>query len=304
MLGQLPFLERLKIKGFEGIKVIGQEFYGNASSSAPFRSLAYLHFESMEEWEEWNICYEGDSFPCLEELFIWGCPTLTMSLPQHLPSLKRLYISRCQNLETLLPKSPVLETIVLGECVKISMKHMPTWSSTETLPPLHVLTLINCPKMESLPQGGLLSHLHYLRIRKCPKVIASRKAWGLHELLSLKEFAVGDDFEDVESFPEEGLLPPNLHSLVFIGCLKLKTINYRGLLHLHSLTSLAFCKCPSLSFEDMPEQGLPRSLSDLRISYRCRLLRQRCQREIGPDWPKISYIPRIIIYDEQQRVEF
>ncbi|XP_054814279.1 putative disease resistance RPP13-like protein 1 [Prosopis cineraria] len=296
MLGQLPILKRLEISRFSGIKVIGQEFYGNASLSDPFPSLTYLSFNSMKEWEEWNICHEGASFPYLEELYISACPRLTTCLPQHLPSLKKLDIRGCQNLETSLPKSPVLEMIHLRGCVKISMKHMPTWSSTEMLPPLHDLTLDSCPEMESLPQGGLLSHLNRLKIRQCPKVIASGKDWGLHELLSLKELEVSDDFEDVESFPEEGLLPPNLHSLVFNKCLKLKTINYRGLLHLHSLTSLEISSCPSLSFQDMPEQGLPRSLSYLHINQGRPLLKKRCKRGTRPDWPKISHIPHIALH--------
>ncbi|XP_054817049.1 putative disease resistance RPP13-like protein 1 [Prosopis cineraria] len=95
MLGQLPFLKRLEIEGFDGIKVIGQEFYGNASSSAPFQSLTYLSFVELKEWEEWD---EGASFPCLEELCLLGCLKLTTSLPQHLPSLKKTRYS-------FLPKS-------------------------------------------------------------------------------------------------------------------------------------------------------------------------------------------------------
>ncbi|KAF7824711.1 putative disease resistance RPP13-like protein 1 [Senna tora] len=205
-LGQLPFLEKLRIFGLDGLRVIGNEFYGsNSSSYAPFRSLSTLGIKDMKELEEWNICYEGDSFPCLQKLFIMNCPKLTL---------------KC---------------------------------------------------------GSLSSSLRFLGIDGCPKLIHSRKDWGLHNLLSLEHILVcNHDFENEESFPEEGLLPPNLRSLELENCSKLKAMNYKGLLHLHSLQSLSFEDCPLLSFENFPDEGLPRSLSELRIMGKCPLLKQRC----------------------------
>ncbi|XP_028782692.1 putative disease resistance RPP13-like protein 1 [Neltuma alba] len=154
-LGQLPSLQKLTINGFDGIKAIGEEFYGNGSLIAPpFPSLSYLKFSYMREWEEWDICYEGKSFPCLEELYIHDCPRLTKSLPQHLTCLKTLDILRCENLAATLPKSSSIERLSLSNCTKISVKDMPTWSISDVLPPLHDLCLWDCPAMESLPQGG------------------------------------------------------------------------------------------------------------------------------------------------------
>ncbi|XP_028783811.1 putative disease resistance RPP13-like protein 1 [Neltuma alba] len=127
--GQLPSLHKLEIQGFVGIKVISEEFYGNGSLIAqPFPSLLYLMFLDMREWEEWDVCYEGEGFPCLEELYIYDCPRLTKSLPQHLPCLKKLDISGCGNLEATLPKSSSMEMLSLSNCRKISVKDIPTWS--------------------------------------------------------------------------------------------------------------------------------------------------------------------------------
>ncbi|KAI9115194.1 hypothetical protein K1719_013513 [Acacia pycnantha] len=291
-LGRLPSLQKLTLRGLNGIKVIGEELYGNGSSIAPFPCLSYLEFYDMRQWEEWDICYECESFPCLEQLHISYCYRLKKSLPQHLPCLKTLSIDGCKNLEATLPKSSCMENLYLCGCEKIKVKDMPIWSSSDVLPPLHDLTLFSCPAMESLPQGGMLSSLRRLSIRYCSsKLMESCRDWGMHELLSLKQLGICG-IEDMECFPEEGLLPPNLQSLSFWSCDNMKRINHRGLVHLHSLTSLSFKYCPNMSFEGMPGDGLPPSLSHLSI-YGCPLLKERCEKEKGPDWPIIAHIPHI-----------
>ncbi|XP_054791090.1 putative disease resistance RPP13-like protein 1 [Prosopis cineraria] len=249
-LGQLPSLEKLEITELHGIKVIGEEFYGNGSSNAPFRCLSYLSFKEMREWEEWNICREDESFPALQQLHIQECPKLRKSLPPHLPCLKRLHIYSCGNLETTLPKSSCMEVITLAGCKKIIVKDVLAWRE-----------LIR-------PSGPMAPY-------------------------ELKEISFSDhDFEDGESFPD--LLPRTVESLSFSGCRNLISIIYRGLLHAPHLTSLSFEDCPDMSFEGMPEDGFPPSLSHLSIQD-CPLLEERCQKETGPDWPKIARIPHVSI---------
>ncbi|XP_054815592.1 putative disease resistance RPP13-like protein 1 isoform X4 [Prosopis cineraria] len=120
-LGQLPFLEKLSIGGFDRITVIGPEFYGSGSSTTPFQSLSQLSICEMKQWEEWNISYEGASFPRLQELFICDCPKLKMPLPQHL-HLKRLEIHECPNLKTPFPKASTMEELCLQDCGKLSVR--------------------------------------------------------------------------------------------------------------------------------------------------------------------------------------
>ncbi|XP_028782588.1 putative disease resistance protein RGA3 [Neltuma alba] len=178
---------------------------------------------------------------------------------------------------------------------------MPTWSSSG-VPSLHELYLDDCPEMEFLPQGSMPSSLQRLSIIGCSKLIESCRDWDLHELLSLKEFKTGGKLEGhIESFPKkEGLLLPNLQSLSFLCCTNLKRINHRGILNLHSLTSSScFFACPSMSFEGMPEDGLPPSLSHLTIGCGCRLLEERCEKEERPDWPKIAHIPHVHVYMDE-----
>lgn len=115
----------------------------------------------------------------------------------------------------------------------------------------------------------------------------------MFELNSLKEFRVSDDFENVESFPEENLLPPTLKSLRLENCSKLRIINYKGLLNLKSLRLLHIEYCPFL--ERLPEEGLPSSLSTLYIRE-CPIVKQRYQKEEGESWNTICHIPDVFIY--------
>ncbi|KAI5342430.1 hypothetical protein L3X38_010305 [Prunus dulcis] len=83
---------------------------------------------------------------------------------------------------------------------------------------------------------------------------------------------------------------PRLQELFLEDCPKL-----RGLGHLTSLQSLHISGCDSIQF--LPEEGLPPSLSFLRISQ-CSVLEKRYQNKAGEDWAKISHIPCIRINDD------
>ncbi|KAK9929318.1 hypothetical protein M0R45_026420 [Rubus argutus] len=158
------------------------------------------------------------------------------------------------------------------------------------LPSLRTIRIFNCPELESFPEGGLPCKLETLEISRCAKLVETRMQWGLLQLTSLRH--LGFDFEnceeEIDSFPEEGLLPTTLTSLEFGGLSNLKTINSKELKSLISLQSLKIYNCPELLC--LPDDGLPISLSHLRI-YGCPLVRQRCKKDKGEDWPKISHIP-------------
>ncbi|PNX70151.1 putative CC-NBS-LRR resistance protein, partial [Trifolium pratense] len=67
----------------------------------------------MSEWKEW-LCLEG--FPLLQELCIKHCPKLKSALPQQLPSLQKLEIIDCQELETSIPKAGIISELELKRC--------------------------------------------------------------------------------------------------------------------------------------------------------------------------------------------
>jgi Leucine-rich repeat (LRR) protein len=160
------------------------------------------------------------------------------------------------------------------------------------LPSLSHLEIRDCLELELCPEGGFPSKLQSLEIWKCNKLIAGLMQWGLQTLPSLSRFTIGGH-ENVESFPEEMLLPSSLTSLHIYDLEHVKSLDYKGLQHLTSLTELVISSCPLI--ESMPEEGLPSSLFSLEIKY-CPMLSESCEREKGKDWPKISHIPRIVIF--------
>ncbi|KAF7824701.1 putative disease resistance RPP13-like protein 1 [Senna tora] len=211
----------------------------------------------------------GHSFRRLGELYIRDCPKLRKSLPQQLPRLNWLSIKGCTNLETWDGN--------MATCSK------ETYTSSGVS-----MILEDCPHLT------FLSSLCSLIVGGFPKLIASWKDWGVHNLLSFEAIQVcDDDIENVESFPAA----PNLRFLEFRYCSKLKAINYMALRDLQSLRSLIFGGCPLMSFENFPddEQAFPISLSELCIWGNCPLLKERCEKEKGQDWSKVSHIPLISI---------
>ncbi|MCH99091.1 CC-NBS-LRR resistance protein, partial [Trifolium medium] len=122
-LGQFTSLKKLSISDCDGIEIIGTDFYGYNSSNVPFRSLETLRFEHMSEWKEW-LSLEG--FPLLQDLCIKHCPKLKSSLPQHLPSLQKLEIIDCQELEASIPKADNISELELKRCDEILINELPS----------------------------------------------------------------------------------------------------------------------------------------------------------------------------------
>ncbi|XP_062173711.1 putative disease resistance RPP13-like protein 1 [Alnus glutinosa] len=94
-VGQLPSLKHLLIKGMASVTNIGRDFCGDGCLQ-PFRSLETLHFENMQEWENWIPCEE-------------------------IPKLRKLSIERCPKLVGKLPNLPLLENIVINECKQLAI---------------------------------------------------------------------------------------------------------------------------------------------------------------------------------------
>ncbi|PRQ57570.1 putative leucine-rich repeat domain, L domain-containing protein [Rosa chinensis] len=143
---------------------------------------------------------------------------------------------------------------------------------------------------------------------------------GLRTLTSLERLELEFDCDEkVDWFAEEeeeGLFPSTLRSLQ-IGRLNCETIDgAKWFGHLNSVQELEIWNCPALrcwsdsglptslqsfkivgcpALQCLPDSRLPSSLSDLRI-HGCPLLKKRCQRETGEDWPKIAHIKCISIW--------
>uniref|UniRef100_A0A2N9HT37 Disease resistance R13L4/SHOC-2-like LRR domain-containing protein n=1 Tax=Fagus sylvatica TaxID=28930 RepID=A0A2N9HT37_FAGSY len=257
----LPCLKKLKIKGFKGEKV-GPEFYENDSSviEPRFRSLEYLSFVDMQEWQEWVI-FDGEVFPCLQELYIYDCPKLSRGLPNELPSLTKLEIKNCRQLVASLPKAschyyPSLESIYIN-----GDGHHSLWSfPLELFSKLKSISMWNCENLNSFSASGCHPNLTSLTIHNCPNFVSffsgeklKSLPEGMHALLPALVTLRLERCPELESFPEEGW----------------------GLLT--AMSSSAYQK------------------------KACPMLEKRCEEEKGEDWDKIAAIPYIWIKNREIR---
>ncbi|WVZ01692.1 hypothetical protein V8G54_022498 [Vigna mungo] len=334
-LGLLPFLNYLKISGFDETVSIDADFHGNNSSS--FKSLDTLYFSDMRQWEKWDCQAVTGSFPCLEVFSIENCPKLKGHLPKFV-ALKTLRVVDCEQLEALislrveelsvcsdlesisddyvslrifpldffpttlrtleLSGFPNLQMIsqnhVQNHLEYLTIKECPKLESLPAnmhmlLPSLRYLTIKECPRLESFSDGGLPLNLKFITLKNCFRLVGSLKR-ALGDSPSLTTLSIGK--VEAECFPDEGLLPLSLTQLIINDCPNLKKLNYKGLLELSSLEQLRLWECPNL--QCLPEEGLPKSISLFEISN-CPLLKQRCHKEGGEDWEKISHIPHVFL---------
>ncbi|XP_028960597.1 putative disease resistance protein At3g14460 [Malus domestica] len=239
-----------------------------------------------------------DYFPRVKELKLYNCRNLesfTYSQDSESPiilSLSSLRIFNCPNFVSF-PDGGLYapNLIVLNISESYKLRSLPEHMCT-SLSSLQAVILEYCSELESFPEGGLPSNLDMLRIFGSKKLIANRMHWGLDRLICLRYLAFSfDECEDVVSFPEEGLLPTILTTLCIFNSPNLKILDSKGFQNLTALQHLFIDGCNEL--ECLPE-GLPTSLSHLDIN-KCPLLTQRCQNEIGEDWPKISHITRVTV---------
>ncbi|KAF8036770.1 hypothetical protein BT93_C2473 [Corymbia citriodora subsp. variegata] len=298
-LGQLTSLEKLIIKGFDGVTRVGTEF--NGSNCIPFQSLKYLEFADMCNWKEWAsfaIQTGGLAFAHLQELCIRNCPKLSAGLPNHLPSLSALFIEKCPQLTSSLPFAPLLRKINLDDCGKVSgveplvngtelqdmeIKNLSTLPLRFLPPSMTRLNLEDSHEIE-LPMHRCHESLQYLNLkRSCDSLISfpleifpSLKNIQLVENEKLEHLSNADgsplllhsmyisDCPEFRSFPAGGLAAPFLTSLELNDCYQLKYLpaNMQDLLP--SLRSLKISSCPQL--ESFPEQGLPSKLVALSVS--------------------------------------
>ncbi|CAN6566971.1 unnamed protein product [Malus baccata var. baccata] len=278
-VGRLPALRTLYIEGMKTVVSIGVEFYGGngASLSQPFQSLKNLEFKEMPEWEEWlSSPGRGQSpdFPRLELLILVNCPKLKGNLPDHLPSLKELWVSDCgvlheratrtrwipwslivntdslrQSLEKLnIVRCPglssLLETESLSSLQRLGVQF---FSRTDCLQPhfsscLRELSLVNCASLLSFPRNGLPTSLTYLRIENC-----RRLEFLSHEMMakltSLRRLELRDSCDSLKSFPL-GVFP-KLSTLNIWGSKNLVSFPHGGL-RTPKLALFAVLRCENL----------------------------------------------------------
>jgi len=77
------------------------------------------------------------------------------------------------------------------------------------LPSLKRLSIVDCPRVESFPEGGLPSNLNHMRLNHCSRLVGSLKG-AFRDSSSLQSLCIKE--VDMESFTEEGCF----HSLLLL----------------------------------------------------------------------------------------
>ncbi|KAG6628438.1 hypothetical protein CIPAW_14G013300 [Carya illinoinensis] len=210
---------------------------------------------------EWDNCIvklvdDGivDFNKCLQELRIYSCSSLMSLLKNDLrSSLKVLEINDCDSLVSFpLDLFQNLKSIQIKRCRKLKSfdlntpeqhgdHHLVKGGMRIFLQSLCYLELVDCPEVESFPEGDLPSNLKQIVICRCKKLIANWKERDLQILPSLEwlEIIWDDKLEDdVKSFPERLLLPTTLTNLKISSFGNLESLDNKGFERLASLVQL------------------------------------------------------------------
>ncbi|KAB2622267.1 disease resistance protein RGA3 [Pyrus ussuriensis x Pyrus communis] len=265
----------------------------------------------------------------LEMLYVRGCSSLELVPDMHtLTSLCELSIDGCPQLSSLpnglehCTSLQILESILtlqgcrslrkleIGGCDGGTSQLV---TELEYCTSLHSLSIRGCESLAHFPDGlQLSSSLEILSINRCPNL---ETIPSLGNLTCLKKFEIGGFWKELDSFPPFQVLP-QLERLSLWGWRKLKSLpeqvqHFTSLAHLDifefegmealpewlgnlaSLESLHIWGCRNLMY--LPTVEAMKCLAKLEhITFSdCPLLKENCNKDNGPEWPKISHIPEI-----------
>ncbi|KAJ1413507.1 Virus X resistance protein-like, coiled-coil domain [Sesbania bispinosa] len=144
-----------------------------------------------------------------------GCDSLKTFPLDIFPKLQSLWLEECSNLEMISQKhsQTSLTDLRIGECPKFVLPKF-------VFPSLAQLRIRDCPQVESFSDGGLPPKLKLLFLWSCSQLLIVSLKWALATNTCLRGLVISG--VDVESFPDEGLLPLSLASLHILNCPNLK----------------------------------------------------------------------------------
>ncbi|KAL6135603.1 hypothetical protein ACLB2K_067830 [Fragaria x ananassa] len=302
----LPSLRELIITFCEGLSALPSGIENCTSLEllrvTSCRNLATISFTrvlpSLRELRiEWSLPSGIENCTSLELLEVCWCHNLaTISFTRVLPSLRKLQVKRCYNLSCL--------------------------AVPEYCPSLQELSIVYCPGLQSLPDFRSFTSLRGLCIGGCAGIeslVSEFLQTGLSCLARLEDLGLGPFREDLDSFPDFQVPSQQLVSLQLKGWPKLKSLpqqvqhltsltrlsidSFKGvetlpewLGNLASLVKLSINWCANLKY--LPSLEAMQRLTKLQLLYvhRCPLLKERCTKDSGEEWPKISHIRDLKIW--------
>ncbi|XP_057248430.1 putative disease resistance RPP13-like protein 1 [Beta vulgaris subsp. vulgaris] len=289
-LGNLPLLTYLKVEGMEGIKQVGEEFYGAPSSSVPFKALRGLSFMKIKNWEKWthSPVDNNRAFPCLEHLLVKDCESLQGDLPPHMPSLKMLKIETCKDLSISLPSLPLLEELKVDRCRVLS-------TSADVIFCSKMMNLSYISEIVGFP--GYCPHLrgeldvlrcHFLStIAQIPTMFRQVKIRRCDELKSV-EFEISTssscpkklEVVDCKSLVAITKIPLTLRILKIVICKKLEVVEFHKLDYSSSSSSSVGSRGEAASDEvasiSMQDSAIPLTQPPSQLAYLIKLSIYKC----------------------------
>ncbi|KAL6289685.1 hypothetical protein ACE6H2_007195 [Prunus campanulata] len=276
-------------------------------------SLCKLNITGCPELS--SLPSELDDCTSLQELAISNCDMLTSGLIHSLSSLRKLsifgYSSSAKSVPSLLGFTCLRE-------LRIEDSHELTSLPVglESCSSLEVLTISKLPNVEYIPSLDNLTNLQELRIYCCDGLKSLPSGLAITSCLAhLRVVEIGGFWKELDSFPAFQVIS-QLKSLILWGWPKLKSLpeqfqHFTSLIFfkvesfdgmealpewLRNLTSLKYLdiyRCKNMMY--LPTLEAMQCLTKLNSIeiYDCPLLKERCNKKSGSEWPKISHIPRI-----------
>ncbi|KAK9989348.1 hypothetical protein SO802_029587 [Lithocarpus litseifolius] len=200
------------------------------------------------------------------------------------PSIETLILHNCQNLKGWWRRDKGNEATTTSTISSSSTNHYHQHITLPSFPRLSYLWLLNCPKMTCMPLF--------------PNLEQGLNLWNsslkaLEETIEMNTGGRASSFPSSSSSSSSSFSPPlsKLKKLYLRHMQELESLP--EVKNLTSLERLEILWCPNL--KSLPE-GMSHLtfLQTLEISG-CPQLKQRCEKENGEDWDKISHIPNLYI---------
>lgn len=274
-LGHLPALKVIEIVGWDNLECIGPEFFGYNDEGAPdavvfpkLRKLTLLDLPNLVKWSLPASTSTTMFFPCLEELYIKGCPQL-ITIPGHLFSFQELTISSINISSSKIgnmyhhPSLTICSSDWDSEKIGFLLIDVLENSSNS----LRKLTIRGLNDLSYLPKKlRNLPFVDELTIIECSDLMSlAEESEGFNGLISLRQLSL-QRCEGLTFLPK-GLLQRSLVTLEIDSCPKLIMANPYELRSLTSLQSLTIRNCPTSlgSLEHSWKKGLLCPSSILRL---------------------------------------